>query len=142
MSFVFISSLVLYSLATTCAVYLFVRMRNWRLRFLAAVIGIMPLHRIVMLLWERGIRLVKITNEIADLVELLVGALFLIALCVLELDSAEQTSTARRLRLAEAAPAPTVPVSSLGFVGPPAVAKLRWRSRLGRVRDRLFLARH
>jgi hypothetical protein len=82
----------------------------WRTGFLCLMVGLMPLTHVVILLRDRLGMPMTVPRPVADMGELIVSGLFLIAVLILRIDNAERVSTAVRLRLVEAElPDPAAP---------------------------------
>jgi hypothetical protein len=101
MTLAILSSLIAYAVTTLCAVVLLRRRGpNWRLRWLGVVMGVLPLLEAYMLLWDRGIVLAP-NRMIADLLNLAISALCLIAIRLLDVENRDRQRTDIQLRLIE-----------------------------------------
>jgi hypothetical protein len=95
------SALLAYLLSVFCALVLARRSSNWRIRLLALTIGLLPLCQAVILLGRHQIWLGTEVAEIAESLELLVGALSLTAIHLLNKENGDRRNTDVRLRVAE-----------------------------------------
>jgi hypothetical protein len=96
------SALLAYLLSVACALVVAKRSSNWRIRLLAFTVGMLPLCQTVILLGRHQIWLSIDTAEMAESLELLVGALCLTATHLLNKENGNRKNTDARLRVAEA----------------------------------------
>ena len=100
------SALFAYLLSVICSMLVAKRSSNWRIRLLALTVGLLPLCQAVVLLGRHQIWLSTEVAEMAESMELLVGALSLTAIHLLNKENADRRNTDAILRVAEATPAP------------------------------------
>jgi hypothetical protein len=100
------SALFAYLLSVICSMLVAKRSSNRRIRLLALTVGLLPLCQAVVLLGRHQIWLSTEVAEMAESMELLVGALSLTAIHLLNKENADRRNTDARLRVAEATPAP------------------------------------
>ncbi len=98
------SALFAYLLSVVCSLILAKRSSNWRIRLLALTIGLLPLCQAVILLGRHQIWLTTELAEIAESMELLVGALSLTAIHLLNKENSDRRHTDVRLRVVEDTP--------------------------------------
>ncbi len=98
------SALLAYLLSVFCSVLLAKRSSNWRIRLLALTIGLLPLCQAVILLGRHQIWLGTEVAEVAESLELLVGALSLTAIHLLNKENGDRRNTDVLLRVAEDTP--------------------------------------
>jgi hypothetical protein len=98
------AALFAYLLSIVCALVLSKRSSNWRIRLLALTIGLLPLCQAVILLGRHQIWLSTEVAEIAESMELLVGALSLTAIHLLNKENSDRRHTDVRLRVVEDTP--------------------------------------
>jgi hypothetical protein len=98
------SALIAYLLTIICSLVLCKRSSNWRIRLLAITIGLLPLCQAVILLARRQIWLSTEVAEVAESLELLVGALSLTAIHLLNKENNDRRNTDVRLRVVEDTP--------------------------------------
>jgi hypothetical protein len=98
------SALFAYLLSVVCALVLAKRSSNWRIRLLAFTIGLLPLCQAVILLGRHQIWLTTEVAEIAESMELLIGALSLTAIHLLNKENSDRRHTDVRLRVVEDTP--------------------------------------
>jgi hypothetical protein len=98
------SALLAYLLSVFCSLVLAKRSSNWRIRLLALTIGLLPLCQAVILLGRHQIWLGTEVAEVAESLELLVGALSLTAIHLLNKENGDRRNTDVRLRVTEDTP--------------------------------------
>jgi hypothetical protein len=98
------SALVAYLLSVLCSLVLAKRSSNWRIRLLAFTIGLLPLCQAVILLGRHKIWLSAEVAEVAESLELLVGALSLTAIHLLNKENGDRRNTDVLLRVTEDTP--------------------------------------
>jgi len=98
------SALLAYLLSIFCSLALAKRSSNWRIRLLALTIGLLPLCQAVILLGRHNIWLTTEVAEVAESLELLVGALSLTAIHLLNKENGDRRNTDVLLRVAEDIP--------------------------------------
>jgi hypothetical protein len=101
MSFSIGSALLAYLITVACAIVVSKRSSNWRIRLLALTVGLLPLCEAVVLLGRHQIWLNAEIAEMAESLELLVGALCLTAIHLLNKENGDRRNTDARLRVAE-----------------------------------------
>ena len=106
MSFSIGSALFAYLLTVICSLVVANRSSNWRIRLLALTVGMLPLCQAVVILGRHQIWLSTEAAEMAESLELLVGALSLLAIHLLNKENTDRRSTDGRLRVAEATQTP------------------------------------
>jgi hypothetical protein len=104
MSFSVGSALLAYALSVVCSLVVSKRSSNWRIRLLALTVGLLPLCQTLVLLGRHQIWLSTEIAEMAESLELLVGALCLTTIHLLNKENGDRRNTDVRLRVAEAAP--------------------------------------
>ena len=104
MSLSLASALLAYLLSVFCALVLAKRSSNWRIRLLALTIGLLPLCQAVILLGRHKIWLSTEVAELAESLELLVGALSLTAIHLLNKENGDRRNTDVLLRVTEDTP--------------------------------------
>jgi hypothetical protein len=97
------SALLAYALSVACALVVAKRSSNWRIRLLAFTVALLPLCQAVILLGRHEIWLGTEAADMAESLELLVGALCLTAIHLLNKENGDRKNTDARLRVAEAA---------------------------------------
>ena len=107
MSFSVGSALLAYALSAICSIVVAKRSSNWRIRLLALTVGLLPLCQALVLLGRHQIWLSAEIAEMAESLELLVGALCLTAIHLLSKENDDRRNTDVRLRVAEATPVPS-----------------------------------
>jgi hypothetical protein len=100
------SALFAFSLSVICSFVVAKRSSNSRIRLLALTVGLLPLCQAVVLLGRHHIWLSTEVAEVAESLELIVGALCLTAIHLLNKENGDRRNTDLRLRVAEATPAP------------------------------------
>jgi hypothetical protein len=105
MSFAASSALFAYLLTVVSAIVVSKRSSNSRIRLLALTVGLLPLCQSLVLLGRHQILGPEVAETVESL-ELLVGALSLGAIHFLNKENADRRNTDKRLRVAEATPAP------------------------------------
>ena len=100
------SALFAFSLSIICSLVVAKRSSNRRIRLLALTVGLLPLCQAVVLLGRHHVWLGTEVAEIAESLELLVGALCLTAIHLLNKENGDRHNTDLRLRVAESTPAP------------------------------------
>ena len=98
------SALFAYLLSVVCSLVLAKRSSNWRIRLLALTIGLLPLCQAVILLGRHQIWLTTEVAEVAESMELLLGALSLTAIHLLNKENSDRRHTDVRLRVVEDTP--------------------------------------
>ena len=98
------TALLAYLLSVICSLVLSKRSSNWRIRLLALTVGLLPLCQTVILLGRHKIWLSTEVAEIAESLELLVGALSLTAIHLLNKENGDRREADMRLRVAESTP--------------------------------------
>jgi hypothetical protein len=98
------SALLAYLLSVFCSFVLAKRSSNWRIRLLALTIGLLPLCQAVILLGRHRIWLSTEVAELAESLELLVGALSLTAIHLLNKENGDRRNTDVLLRVTENTP--------------------------------------
>lgn len=98
------SALLAYLLSVFCSLVLAKRSSNWRIRLLAFTIGLLPLCQAVILLGRHQIWLTTEVAEVAESLELLVGALSLTAIHLLNKENGDRRNTDVLLRVTENTP--------------------------------------
>ena len=101
MSFSIGSALFAYLLTIACSLLVAKRSSNWRIRLLALTVAMLPFCQAVVLLGRHQIWLGTEVAELAESMELLVGALCLLAIHLLNKENSDRRSTDGRLRVAE-----------------------------------------
>jgi hypothetical protein len=96
-----------YLLSVVCSLVIANRSSNWRIRLLAFTVGLLPLCQAVILLGRHQIWLSIETAEMAESLELLVGALCLTTIHLLNTENGDRKKTDARLRVAEATEPPS-----------------------------------
>lgn len=91
-----------YFLASTASFILLWRGSNWRFRFLAAIVGLLPLYKAISLLARFSTVVVPVTGWLNQMVEAIVATLFLLTVLLLDLEIRSRKTLETRLRLAEA----------------------------------------
>ena len=107
MSFSIGAALLAYLISVICSLVVSMRSSNWRIRLLAFTVGLLPLCEAVVLLGRHQIWLNTEIAEVAESLELLVGALCLTAIHLLNRENANRRNADARLRVAEATPPPS-----------------------------------
>jgi hypothetical protein len=97
------AAVIAYGFATLSAVLLYRRSRNWRMRFISIVVGILPVVQAAKLFIEAGGWPTLGSGRMPAMAELAVAAMFLCCVLVLKRESLTQGQTEERLRLAEGA---------------------------------------
>ncbi len=100
------SALFAFSLSIICSLVVARRSSNARIRLLALTVGLLPLCQAVVLLGRHHVWLSTEVAEVAESLELLVGALCLTAIHLLNKENGDRRSTDMRLRVAESTPTP------------------------------------
>ena len=100
------SALFAFSLSIICSLVVAKRSSNRRIRLLALTVGLLPLCQAVVLMGRHHVWLGTEVAEIAESLELLVGALCLTAIHLLNKENGDRHNTDLRLRVAESTPAP------------------------------------
>jgi hypothetical protein len=100
------SALFAYLLSVVCSLVVAKRSSNRRIRLLALTVGLLPLCQAVIILGHNQIWLGTEVAEMAESLELLVGALSLTAIHLLNKENGDRRETDLRLRVAESTPAP------------------------------------
>lgn len=100
------SALFAFSLSIICSLVVAKRSSNGRIRLLALTVGLLPLCQAVVLMGRHHVWLSTEVAEVAESLELLVGALCLTAIHLLNKENADRRSTDLRLRVAESTPTP------------------------------------
>jgi hypothetical protein len=95
------SALFAYLLSVICSMVVSKRSSNWRIRLLALTVGMLPLCQAVALLGSHKIWLSTEVSDMAESLELLVGALSLTAIHLLNKENGDRRNTDARLRVAE-----------------------------------------
>ena len=98
------SALLAYLLSVFCSLILARRSSNWRIRLLALTIGMLPLCQAVILLGRHRVWLSTEVAEVAESLELLVGALSLTAIHLLNKENGDRRNTDVLLRVTEDTP--------------------------------------
>ncbi len=98
------SALLAYLLSVFCSLILAKRSSNWRIRLLALTIGMLPLCQAVILLGRHQVWLSTQVAEVAESLELLVGALSLTAIHLLNKENGDRRNTDVLLRVTEDTP--------------------------------------
>ena|ERR1700722_12408862 len=98
------SALLAYLLSVFCSLVLARRSSNWRIRLLALTIGMLPLCQAVILLGRHQVWLSTEVAEVAESLELLVGALSLTAIHLLNKENGDRRNTDVLLRVTEDTP--------------------------------------
>lgn len=93
-----------YLLTTASAIVLMKRSSNWRIRFLAFTVGLVPLCQSIILMADHKIWITPDAKHTAEVLELLVSALSLTAVYLLNKENRDRMTTDVRLRVAEGAP--------------------------------------
>ncbi len=91
-----------YLLASSASFALLWRGSNWRFRFLAAIVGMLPLYKAVTLAAKYSSVVVPVTGWLNQMVEAIVATLFLLTVLLLDLEIRNRKTLETRLRLAEA----------------------------------------
>jgi hypothetical protein len=91
-----------YLITAGCAIILLRGSSNWRIKFLAFVVGLLPLCHAAILLSNNGVLVAKVVSRISEPVELTISALCLTAVYLLSKENRERRQVEVRLRLAEA----------------------------------------
>ena len=100
------SALFAFSLSIICSLVVAKRSSNRRIRLLALTVGLLPLCQAVVLLGRHHVWLGTEVAEVAESLELLVGALCLTAIHLLNKENGDRRNTDLRLRVAESTPTP------------------------------------
>jgi len=100
------SALFAFSLSIICSLVVAKRSSNRRIRLLALTVGLLPLCQAVVLLGRHHVWLGTEVAEVAESLELLVGALCLTAIHLLNKENGDRHNTDLRLRVAESTPTP------------------------------------
>ena len=95
------SSVIAYLITSLCALVLARRGTNWRIRFLACVIALMPLCQAVALLTNSDLVESVMISRAAESVESILSLLCLAAIHVLNKENKDRKTVDGRLRLAE-----------------------------------------
>ena len=95
-----------YLMTAGCAIILLRSSSNWRIKFLAFVVGLLPLCHAAILLSNNGVLIDKVVGRISEPVELSISALCLTAVYPLSKENRERKQIEIRLRLAEAQASP------------------------------------
>jgi hypothetical protein len=101
MSFSIGSALFAYLLSIVCSIVVAKRSSNWRIRLLALTAGLLPLCQAVIILGRHQIWLSNEAAEMAESLELLLGAICLTAIHLLNKENSNRQNTDARLRVAE-----------------------------------------
>jgi hypothetical protein len=101
------AALFSYLLSVGCSVVVAKRSTNWRIRLLALTVGLLPLCQAVIILGRHQIWLSIEAAEMAESLELLVGALCLTSIHLLNKENGDRRNTDARLRAAEGTPVPS-----------------------------------
>jgi hypothetical protein len=101
MSFSVGSALLAYLITVGCALVVSKRSSNWRIRLLALTVGLLPLCEAAALLGRHHIWLNGEIADMAESMELLVGALCLTAIHLLSKENDDRRNTDARLRVVE-----------------------------------------
>ena len=128
MSFGINCAVFAYLTTAGCAIILLRASSNWRIKFLAFVVGLLPLCHAAILLSYNGILIAKAVGRISEPVELTISALCLTAVYLLSIENRDRKKVDVRLRLAEAQP------STHGLS--PAIQAITWIARAFRIRFR------
>ena len=96
-----------YLVTTACAILLMKRSSNWRIRFVAFSIGLLPLCQAIILLEQHHVWITADLRHTAEFMQLLASALCLAAVHLLNKENGDRKNTDVRLRVAEATPVPT-----------------------------------
>jgi hypothetical protein len=102
MSFGINCAVFAYLVTAGCAILLLRGSSNWRIKFLAFVVGLLPLCHAAILLSNNGVLVARIVGRISEPVELAISALCLTAVYLLSKENRERKQVDVRLRLAEA----------------------------------------
>jgi hypothetical protein len=100
------SALFAFALSIICSMVVAKRSSNRRIRLLALTVGLLPLCQAVVLLGRHHVWLGTEVAEVAESLELLVGALCLTAIHLLNKENGDRHNTDLRLRVAESTPTP------------------------------------
>src|ERR1700686_4721368 len=92
------SALFAFSLSIICSLVVAKRSSNRRIRLLALTVGLLPLCQAVVILGRHSIWLGPEVAEMAESLELLVGALSLTAIHLLNKENGDRRNTDARLR--------------------------------------------
>jgi hypothetical protein len=106
-------ALFVYALSAICSIVVSKRSSNWRIRLLALTVGLLPFCQAVVLLGKHQIWISAQVGEIAEMLELLVGALCLTAIHLLNRENKDRKNTDAKLRVSEAGPQPAAFESSV-----------------------------
>src|ERR1700757_4605777 len=96
------SALFAFLLSIVCSLVVAKRSSNRRIRLLAFTVGLLPLCQAIVLLGRHHIWLSTEVAEMAESLELLVGALSLTAIHLLNKENGDRRNTDVMLRVAEA----------------------------------------
>ncbi len=91
-----------YLFASVASFALLWRGSNWRFRFLAGIVGLLPFYKAVTLLGQYGDLPLPATSWLSQMVEAIVSTLFLVTVLLLDLEIRNRRVLETRLRLAEA----------------------------------------
>ena len=106
MSFGINCAVFAYLVTAGCAIMLLRGSSNWRIKFLAFVVGLLPLCHAAILLSNNGVLVARVVGRISEPVELAISALCLTAVYLLCKENRERKQVDVRLRLAEAQASP------------------------------------
>ena len=95
-----------YLVTAGCAILLLRGSSNWRIKFLAFVVGLLPLCNAAILLSKNGVLVPGAVGRVSEPVELTISALCLTAVYLLCKENRERKQVEARLRLAEAQTSP------------------------------------
>jgi hypothetical protein len=128
MSFGINCAVFAYLTTAGCAIILLRASSNWRIKFLAFVVGLLPLCHAAILLSNNGVLIARAVGRISEPVELTISALCLTAVYLLSIENRDRKRLDLRVRLAEAQPSP--------HCLSPAIYTIRWLARTLRNRFR------
>jgi hypothetical protein len=95
-----------YLVTTLCTIILMKRSSNWRIKYLAFSIGLLPLCQSVILLGQYHMWITPVIGKAAEFLELPASALCLTAVFLLNKENENRRNTDSRLRVAESTPVP------------------------------------
>src|SRR4030081_3274366 len=104
MPFSAIAALLADCLTIVCACVVAKRSSNWRIRFLAFTVALLPLSQGVILLGDHQIWVSPDMRSTMESMELLISALCLTAVHLLNTENVDRRNTDVRLRVAEEMP--------------------------------------
>jgi hypothetical protein len=107
MSFGINCAVFAYLVTAGCAILLLRGSSNWRIKFLAFIVGLVPLCNAVILLSKNGVLVARAVGRVSEPVELTISALCLTAVYLLIKENRERKHVEVRLRLAEAQTSPS-----------------------------------